>query len=98
MSYEEPIYVYHFTDGSNLRGILRCGHLYCKAQTPPDDQMVDISHYDVQQRRAVKPVRRGPGGVLHDYVPFYFAPRSPMMFAISRGGVEGCSSNTKRLV
>ena len=35
---------------------------------------------------------------MHDYVPFYFATRSPMMYVISRGGVEGCSSNTKRLV
>ncbi len=28
-----------------------------------------------------------PGGVVADYVPFYFAPRSPMMFAIDRGNV-----------
>jgi hypothetical protein len=27
--------------------------------------------------------------VLADYVPFYFAPRSPMLYSISRGQVEG---------
>src|SRR5437879_4929729 len=26
-----------------------------------------------------------PRGTLGDYVPFYFAPRSPMLFTISRG-------------
>jgi hypothetical protein len=30
-----------------------------------------------------------PGGNLHDYVPFYFAPRSPMLFSIHHGNVEG---------
>ena len=29
----------------------------------------------------------GPGGAVSDYVLFYFAPRSPMMYAIHRGNV-----------
>jgi len=31
----------------------------------------------------------GPRGTVGDYVPFYFAPKSPMLFAISRGNVAG---------
>lgn len=31
----------------------------------------------------------GAGGTLADYVPFYFAPRSPMLYAISTGWVDG---------
>lgn len=31
-----------------------------------------------------------PGGKLHDYVPFYFAPRSPMLDTISRGNLPNC--------
>ena len=27
--------------------------------------------------------------MLSDYVPFYFAPRSPMLYAIHKGKVEG---------
>jgi hypothetical protein len=33
-----------------------------------------------------------------DYVPFYYAPRSPMLFSIKCGNVPGVSSNQRRLV
>lgn len=45
-----------------------------------------------------KHVSCGPGGTVGEYVPFYFAPRSPMLFRIQRGGVEGVSSDPARLV
>jgi hypothetical protein len=38
-----------------------------------------------------------PRGAVGEYVPFYFAPRSPMLFRIQRGGVEGVSSDPSRL-
>jgi ssDNA thymidine ADP-ribosyltransferase, DarT len=36
--------------------------------------------------------------MLADYVPFYFAPRSPMLFTISRGNVEGYSDGQRPIV
>jgi hypothetical protein len=30
----------------------------------------------------------GPDGTLNDYVPFYFGPRSPMLYTISKGNVR----------
>lgn len=98
MSVPENILIYHFTDAANLPGILETGHVYCKSGLSAGAQKTDISHYDLQQRRQKKKVLCGPGGVLHDYVPFYFAPHSPMMSAISNGRVEKCSRDTKRLV
>ena len=50
---------------------------------------VDIAYQGIQYRRASTRVPCGAGGVLHDYIPFYFAPRSPMLYAIHKGNVEG---------
>lgn len=50
----------------------------------------NIAYQGAQGKRATKLVARPPGGVIHDYVPFYFAPRSPMLMAINEGRVDGC--------
>ncbi len=52
-------------------------------------QFVSIAHKRIKERRLKKKVPIGAGGVLADYVPFYFAPRSPMLFTINKGNVEG---------
>lgn len=36
----------------------------------------------IQRTRAQMPVPCGPGGVVHDYVPFYFCKRSPMLLSV----------------
>lgn len=79
----EPCLIYHFTKVANLPGILAAGGLACKAQVTP---VQDISHAHIQARRARRRVEAGPGGTLHDYVPFYFTPKSPMLHALSKGG------------
>lgn len=86
--------IYHFTHANNLPKILETGYLYCKNKLPTDAQVVDISFQNVQEKRRNRQVNCGPGGILHDYVPFLFATSSPMMFLISRGGVEGRSKDT----
>lgn len=59
---------------------------------------MNVSHDSVQEKRRNKQVDCEPGGILHDNVPFYFATRSPMMYVISRGNVEGYDSNTTPLI
>lgn len=83
-----PTPIYHITHIENLDRILSRGGLVCNAARP---NYVNIANAGIQGRRAAKVVPCGPGGVLHDYVPFYFGPRSPMLYAIHCNVVEGYS-------
>jgi len=64
-------------------------------------ESVGIAYQHIKDRRARKRVPAGPGGTVADYVPFYFAPRSPMLYAITRGlvpGYDGGQSSVVHLV
>jgi hypothetical protein len=50
---------------------------------------VSIAYQDLKLKRSTWPVLVGPGGTLADYVPFYYAPRSPMLYVIAGGYVSG---------
>ena len=80
--------IYHITHVNNLQRITAEGGLHCDRHAEAL-KSVNIGHMHIKQRRLDRRVPAGPGGTVGDYVPFYFAPRSPMLFVISRGGVEG---------
>lgn len=82
--------------------IFRLVHIECletilrrKAMTAsnhiPDDGLPyrTIHNVSIQDARHRKRVKCGPGGTLHDYVPFYFGYRSPMLLQLKTGQVEG---------
>lgn len=82
--------VYHITHIRNLENIIAEGGLHCdKAIADRRLRVRGIAHNHIKQRRDRRPVPVCAGGTLSDYVPFYFAPRSPMLYAIHRGKVEG---------
>lgn len=82
------IRLYHFTHIDNLGGIVRAGCLRCDAQVNHGFELLkDVGHPDIKARRRRLSVPIEPGGVPADYVPFYFAPRSPMLYVISKGEV-----------
>jgi hypothetical protein len=84
----QPIYIYHITHVNNLSSIIADGGLRtCCDLRQAGVNYTDIAHETIQDWRATKEVSCGPGGVIHDYVPFYFAPRSPMLCAIHNGRV-----------
>ena len=57
-----------------------------------------IAHQNIQDKRASTLVPCGPGGSLHNYVPFYFCVRSPMLFAIYRGIVDGYEQGQQAVI
>lgn len=80
--------IYHITHINNLPSILEAKGLQANSQLQAN-QYTDIAHGNIQDRRARIQVPCAAKGTLHDYVPFYFAPRSPMLYTINRGNVEG---------
>lgn len=81
--------IWRITHRRNLPWILANGlHAGSSAARSPD--WVTIGNEDLINRRAHHNVPLPPGGVLNDYVPFYFTPFSPMMYNIytGRGGVR----------
>lgn len=92
-----PTHIYHITHQNNLPAILQANALRCvnKLQnvTP-----INIAHPAIQSRRAQTAVPVGTGGTLHDYVPFYFAYRQPMLYALHRDNVDGYTGGQEPLL
>jgi hypothetical protein len=87
--------IFHFTHGRNLSSILADGELRPSASAATS---VDIADTKIKRSRETRVVPCEPGGFVGDYVPFYFAPRSPMLFRIQQGGVEGVDGDPRGLV
>jgi len=82
--------IYHITNIRNLQNILADGGLWCdRIVAERNLAHVCIAHQHIKDRRAQKQVPCAPGGMVADYVPFYFAPRSPMLYSIHHNYVEG---------
>lgn len=83
-------YIYHITHIKKLPSILRSEGILAnnRLKFQPIDY-VNMSHQTIQDKRAKINVPCSRGGTLHDYVPWYFAPRSPMLYAIDKGNVQG---------
>lgn len=91
--------IFHITHVKNLASIIREGGLHCDRKAAARSLVnVGIAHQHIKKRRAGRPVPVGPGGTLDDYVPFYFAPRSPMLYSINGGYVEGYSEGQQSVI
>jgi len=88
--------ILHFTRVEHLPGIAKFGLLSDKEASRRGLVAVEIGNRQIKARRAIRQVPVQPGGVVSDYVPFYFAPRSPMMYAIHARNVptyqQGCGT------
>ena len=85
-----PTPIYHITHVDNLAQIIGAGGLGAVGGLRAGGaNFRSIAYPHIQDRRATTLVPCGPRGTLQDYVPFYFAPRSPMLYTINKGNVPG---------
>lgn len=91
MTVPSPLRIFHITAICNLPSIAKSKMLYANSLLQKKKiEYGNIAYQGAQGKRAAKLVARPPSGVIHDYVPFYFAPRSPMLFTINEGNVPDC--------
>lgn len=91
--------LFHFTHEQNLPSIIQSGVLLSDSAAQAHGSIaVEVGHRDVKTRRRTMVVTAGPGGCPADYVPFYFAARSPMLFVISEGRVPEYQDGEDHLV
>ncbi len=92
-------WIYHISSKANLSKILEHGGLLPKNREGELSSLpINIAYEGIQQRRSETEVPIAPFGTLHDYIPFYFAPRSPMLFAIHHGKIKGYSGGQKDII
>lgn len=90
MRVPKPTPIYRMIHVDNLSICLRRGGLHAPNHTPDDGlDYRTIHNVDIQQKRRITRILCGPRGDAHDYVPFYFGPRSPMLFQLHTGWVSG---------
>ena len=91
--------IYHITHIDNLTSIITSGGLIANSRLKiQQTNYLDIAHGHSQDRRATTKVPCSTGGYLHDYVPFYFAPRSPMLYAIHKQNVDSYSGGQQPII
>lgn len=77
--------IYHITHVDNLPRVLADGGLFSdRVIADRGGPSVTIGMSSIKQRRLTLPVKCHPGDFVGDYVPFYFCPRSVMLYLIYR--------------
>lgn len=74
--------IYHITHVDNLAQIAADGCLYSDRLMVERGGATVVGMATIKARRLQLPVRCHPGDVVGDYVPFYFCPRSVMLYLI----------------
>jgi hypothetical protein len=89
--------VWHFTTWANLQQMVTAGCLNCDRRVDAAEPVGDSNIKEGRLKRQVVPIGNAtyPRGVtVGDHVPFYFAPRSPALFRVVRGGTDYRSGHT----
>lgn len=99
MSVPNPTPIFRFLHVDNLGVCLGRGALSAPLHIPNDGHTYKTIHnVDIQEKRSAKLLPCGPRGVIHDYVAFYFGPRSPMLYQLHTGWVAGYTEGQAPLI
>lgn len=83
------VYIYHITDVSNLASIIFDGCIKSDAlmaKQQASGQVTGIGYSHIKARRLTQTtVGCCSGRYVGEFVPFYFCPRSPMLFTVNKG-------------
>lgn len=98
----EDTFIYHITDISNLANIIKEGALLSDAEMiKRSNSHTVIGYLNIKQRR-LNQILVTPGNrYVGEFVPFYFCPKSPMLFTINNGNTgkpKGCQETILHLV
>lgn len=78
--------IYHITHVDNLPSIISDGVLWSDAELiRRGGPAASIGMGEIKARRLELPVKCHPGDLVGDYVPFYYCPRSIMLYVIHCG-------------
>ncbi|CAM3506620.1 DUF4433 domain-containing protein [Halomonas lysinitropha] len=76
--------IFRITHRANLPWLLEHG-LTCRSAAEQDPEFITIGKPELIEKRTRRAVPVPPGGVLSDYIPFYFTPASMMLYNIVTG-------------
>ena len=97
----DQVLIYHITEVENLPGILAGGGLRSDAAMAQHNPAV-IGYEHIKQRRMTEiRVDCCGGRFVGQFVPFYFCPRSPMLYTVNlgkTGRAPGCQRSIIHLV
>jgi hypothetical protein len=79
-----PLWLYRIVHIQNVGRILQHG-MYTRRHPKSDPDYIHIGDGPLIEKRTDYPVPTASGGMLGDYVPFYFGPLSPMLLNIKTG-------------
>ncbi len=89
--------LFRMVDYSNITCLLGQG-MYCASHEIKCKNYVNIGHETLINNRNNSKIPILPNGVLADYIPFYFAYKMPMLYAIHKNKVKNYAENQENIV
>jgi hypothetical protein len=91
--------LYRMTRIELVEPILRLGRLSAPSSRDiPEYDSYPLGKPNMIEKRNTKEVSVQPSGTLQDYVAFYFAPRSPMLYSIKNNVSDGVSCSQAQII